>query len=120
MWNANTESNLAGYIVQYGTTSGNPSTSIDVGNVTSRTFTGLTAGSTYYFRVVAYNVDGAAEHALGRGVLHGADRAADDADDHVGHADERADGRRHADHDQRHELRDGRDGARRRGGGDAA
>ena len=58
MWNANTESNLAGYIVQYGTQSGNPSTSIDVGNVTSRAVTGLTAGTTYYFRVVAYNTSG--------------------------------------------------------------
>ena len=58
MWNANTESSLAGYIVQYGTQAGNPSTSIDVGNVTSRTLTGLTAGSTYYFRVVAYNSTG--------------------------------------------------------------
>ena len=36
MWNANTETDLAGYTVQYGTTSGNPSTSINVGNVTSR------------------------------------------------------------------------------------
>jgi len=58
MWNANSESNLSGYIVQYGTQSGSPSTSIDVGNVTSRTMTGLTAGSTYYFRVVAYNSTG--------------------------------------------------------------
>ena len=40
MWNANTESDIAGYIVQYGTQSGSPSTSIDVGNVTSRTITG--------------------------------------------------------------------------------
>ena len=66
MWNANTESNLAGYIVQYGTQSGNPSTSINVGNVTSRTVTGLTAGTTYYFRVVAYNTTRPAERALRR------------------------------------------------------
>ncbi|MEO5821029.1 MAG: DUF5719 family protein [Vicinamibacteraceae bacterium] len=58
MWNANTESNLAGYIVQYGPQSGSPSTTVDVGNVTSRTMTGLTPGTTYYFRVVAYNSTG--------------------------------------------------------------
>jgi hypothetical protein len=54
-WNANTEPDLAGYIVQYGTQSGNPSTTIDVGNVTSRAITGLTPGTRYYFRVLAYN-----------------------------------------------------------------
>ncbi|HUF46274.1 MAG TPA: IPT/TIG domain-containing protein [Vicinamibacterales bacterium] len=57
-WNANTESNLAGYRVQYGTVSGSPSTTIDVGRVTSRPFTGLQPGVTYYFRVVAYNTAG--------------------------------------------------------------
>ena len=58
MWDANTESNLSGYVVQYGTQSGNPTTSIDVGNVTTRAVTGLAPGSTYYFRVVAYNSTG--------------------------------------------------------------
>jgi hypothetical protein len=57
-WNANTETNLAGYRVQYGTVSGSPSTTIDVGRVTSRTFTGLQPGTRYYFRVVAYNTSG--------------------------------------------------------------
>ena len=59
-WNANTESNIAGYRIQYGTVSGSPSTTIDAGNVTSRAITGLTAGTTYYFRVVAYNTSGQA------------------------------------------------------------
>jgi IPT/TIG domain-containing protein/fibronectin type III domain protein/thrombospondin type 3 repeat protein len=54
-WNPNPESDLAGYRVQYGTVSGNPSTTVDVGNVTTRQFTGLQFGVTYYFRVVAYN-----------------------------------------------------------------
>jgi hypothetical protein len=54
-WDPNSETDLAGYIVQYGTQSGNPSTNVDVGNVTSRQFTGLQIGVTYYFRVVAYN-----------------------------------------------------------------
>ena len=54
-WDPNSEPDLAGYIVQYGTQSGNPSTSIDVGNVTSRQISGLQAGRTYYFRVRAYN-----------------------------------------------------------------
>ena len=38
-----------------GVQSGNPSTPVDVGNVTSRQFSGLQVGVTYYFRVVAYN-----------------------------------------------------------------
>jgi hypothetical protein len=54
-WNANGEADLAGYRVQYGTVAGNPSTTVDVGNVTQRQFSGLQAGVTYYFRVKAYN-----------------------------------------------------------------
>ncbi len=57
-WNANTESNVAGYRIQYGTVSNNPTATLDVGRVTSRQMTGLQAGATYYFRVVAYNTAG--------------------------------------------------------------
>jgi len=56
-WNANSESDLAGYKVYYGTSSGNYGNPIDVGNQTTYTVTGLT-GSTYYFAVTAYNTSG--------------------------------------------------------------
>jgi hypothetical protein len=54
-WDANPESDIAGYQVQYGTVAGNPTTTVDVGNVTTRQFSGLQFGVTYYFRVRAYN-----------------------------------------------------------------
>src|SRR5437773_12292233 len=54
-WTANTESNLAGYKVYYGTSSHSYQTSIDVGNQTTYIVTGLLAGQTYYFAVTAYN-----------------------------------------------------------------
>ena len=57
-WDANAEPDLAGYDVEYGTVAGSPSTTIDAGNVTSRQFTGLQFGVTYYFRVKAYNTSG--------------------------------------------------------------
>ena len=53
-WDPNTESNLAGYEVSYGTQSGVYSTIVDVGNVTSVPFT-LPSGIVYYFAVKAYN-----------------------------------------------------------------
>ncbi|MCX6545020.1 MAG: Ig domain-containing protein [Acidobacteria bacterium] len=53
-WDANTEPDIAGYEVSYGTQSGVYSTIIDVGNVTSQPFT-LTSGVVYYFAVKAYN-----------------------------------------------------------------
>jgi hypothetical protein len=54
-WNANSEADLAGYRVEYGTVSGSPTTTVDVGNVIQRQFSGLQTGLTYYFRVKAYN-----------------------------------------------------------------
>ena len=54
-WNANTESDLAGYRVEYGTVSGAPSATVEAGNVTQRQITGLQPGVTYFFRVKAYS-----------------------------------------------------------------
>jgi hypothetical protein len=57
-WNANTESDLAGYRVFYGTSSRNYPNSISVGKVTTATINGLTVGTTYYFAVKAVDTSG--------------------------------------------------------------
>lgn len=49
---------ITGYKVCYGTASGNYTTSVDVGNVTTYTVTGLSGGTTYYFAVTASNSSG--------------------------------------------------------------
>ena len=54
-WDANTEPDLAGYKVHYGTVSGSYATSVDVHKVTTAIVTGLTAGQTYYFAATPYN-----------------------------------------------------------------
>jgi hypothetical protein len=57
-WDPNTESDLGGYKIHYGTTSGNYSVHIDVHNVTTYTVTGLTDGQTYYLAATAYDTSG--------------------------------------------------------------
>lgn len=57
-WNANTESNLAGYRLLYGTAPGTYPNTIDAGKTTTATATGLNTGTVYYFAVVAYNSAG--------------------------------------------------------------
>ncbi len=57
-WNANNESNVAGYKVYYGTGSRAYANSIDAGNRTSYTVSGLLDNRTYYFATTAYNTSG--------------------------------------------------------------
>jgi Fibronectin type III domain len=53
-WYPSVDTNVVGYVVYYGTISGTYTERIDVGDQTSATITGLTAGVTYYFAVTAY------------------------------------------------------------------
>ena len=57
-WNANTETNIAGYRVHYGTQPGSYTTIVDRGNTLTASVTGLTDGTRYYFVVVAYDTTG--------------------------------------------------------------
>ena len=56
-WNANPESDIAGYRLYFGTESGIRSTMVDVGNVTTSPL-GLPAAGTYFAVVTAYNTFG--------------------------------------------------------------
>lgn len=57
-WDANSETDLAGYILYYGTASRNYATNIDVGNITQYTVRDLPEGVTYFFAAKAYDTDG--------------------------------------------------------------
>ena len=54
-WDANTEPDLDGYKIYYGSSSRNYSLNVDVGNVVEYTITGLQEGATYYFAAKAYD-----------------------------------------------------------------
>ena len=49
------ESSIAGYTVEYGTSPGVYTTTVDVGNVRTATITGLSSEQTYYFAVSGYD-----------------------------------------------------------------
>ena len=57
-WDAVIHPLLEGYLVHYGTYSGDYDVSLDVGNWTSCTIAGLEEGETYYFAVTAYSTEG--------------------------------------------------------------
>jgi hypothetical protein len=58
-WNANSEIDIAGYILSYGTQPGVHPTVVDVGNVITWPIATLTPGQVYYFVVQAYNTSAA-------------------------------------------------------------
>src|SRR3954469_25618181 len=57
-WDANTETDIAGYIVEYGPAAAPFSMIADAGNTTTWTLSTALPGTTYSFRVVAYNANG--------------------------------------------------------------
>jgi Putative Ig domain/Fibronectin type III domain len=57
-WDASPDTNVAGYLVQYGTSSGVYSLQVDGGTNVVDIITDLTEGATYYFVVIAYDGNG--------------------------------------------------------------
>ncbi len=57
-WDAVIHPLLEGYVVHYGTYSGDYDASLDVGNWTSCTIADLDENETYYFAVTAYSTEG--------------------------------------------------------------
>ena len=57
-WDANTDPNIDGYKIYYGTFSRNYDVSLDVGNFTSCTLADMEEGETYYFAATAYDIQG--------------------------------------------------------------
>ncbi len=54
-WDASPDINVAGYNIYFGSASGDYTNMINVGNVTTTTISGLTAGVTYYFAATSYD-----------------------------------------------------------------
>ena len=58
VWDPVIHPDVAGYMVYYGTSSGDYDVSLDVGNWTSVTIAGLDGSETYYFAATAYSIYG--------------------------------------------------------------
>ena len=57
-WDANSETNLAGYRVYYGPSSQSRTNTVDAGNATTVTISNLSPGVTYSFVATAYDIGG--------------------------------------------------------------
>jgi hypothetical protein len=57
-WNANTESNIGGYLVFFGNRSGSYDGYVDVGGATTAVMNAADSTKTYYFAVAAYSTSG--------------------------------------------------------------
>jgi len=68
-WDKSPESNIDGYRVHYGTSSGYYEQNVDVGNHTSCTISGLEEGTSYYFAATAYNTNNV-ESSLSEELAH--------------------------------------------------
>ena len=55
-WNKNQETDIGGYRIYYGDSTGVYNTTVDVGNVTKYEINGLDGDKTYYFVLTAYDV----------------------------------------------------------------
>ena len=58
MWDASTNTCVAGYKVCYGKVNSTVTNSLDVGNSLETAVANLTAGTNYFFQIVAYDVYG--------------------------------------------------------------
>src|ERR1700730_2487115 len=61
-WNTSTDPSVVGYNVNYGTSSGSYTQTLNAGSIASATVSSLAAGQTYYFVVTARNA--AAQNSL--------------------------------------------------------
>ena len=63
-WDPNTEPDLGGYLLSYGTASGQYTTTIDLGNLTSYVFSTPNPAQRYYVALRAYNTAGGSQSVL--------------------------------------------------------